>query len=60
MISTAGVAITVGAVNDAPVAIADSYTTSEDTSLNAVTGILSNDFEVASKCLSLASPRRGR
>ena len=53
MISTAGVAITVGAVNDAPVAIADSYTTSEDTSLNAVTGILSNDFDVDGDALTI-------
>ncbi|MFC1716754.1 tandem-95 repeat protein [Candidatus Poribacteria bacterium] len=39
--------ITVGAVNDAPVAYNDAYSTDEDTPLNiAATGVLSNDTDV--------------
>src|SRR5207248_493419 len=40
--------ITVTAVNDAPVAVADSYTTGEDTTLtvNAASGVLANDTDV--------------
>src|SRR5439155_1289259 len=41
------VSITVTAVNDAPVAVNDSYTTAEDTTLNvAAPGVLANDGDV--------------
>ncbi|MDH3793206.1 MAG: cadherin-like domain-containing protein, partial [Rhodospirillales bacterium] len=43
----ATVAITVNAVNDAPVAVDDSYTTTEDTALSiAAPGVLGNDSDV--------------
>jgi VCBS repeat-containing protein len=51
--NVATVTITVGAVNDAPVAIADSYTTSEDITLTAVTGILNNDSDVDGDALTI-------
>jgi large repetitive protein len=49
----ATVTITVTAVNDAPVAVNDTYTTSEDTALNiAAPGILGNDTDVDSGTLT--------
>ncbi len=43
----ATVAITVNAVNDAPVAANDNYATSEDTALTvAAPGVLANDTDV--------------
>src|SRR5205823_3796100 len=43
----ATVTITITAANDAPVAVNDSYTTAEDTTLNvAASGVLSNDSDV--------------
>ena len=45
--SDATVAITVTCVNDAPVAVADSYSTNEDTTLTIVApGVLGNDTDV--------------
>src|SRR5439155_5138393 len=47
--SVATVSITVAAVNDAPVAASDSYTTDEDTTLAiAAPGILGNDSDIDS------------
>ncbi len=44
--SPATVSITVNAVNDAPTAVADSYSTNEDTPLNvAASGVLGNDSD---------------
>jgi VCBS repeat-containing protein len=40
------VQVTIDEVNDAPVAVGDEYTIAEDTSLNAVTSILKNDYDV--------------
>ena len=51
--NVATVTITVGAVNDAPVAVSDSYTTSEDTPLNVLTGILINDSDVDGDALTI-------
>ena len=49
----ATVAIIVNAVNDAPVAIEDSYATSEDTPLTIVApGVLGNDTDVDSPTLT--------
>jgi VCBS repeat-containing protein len=49
------VTITVSAVNDAPVAAADSYTTDEDTALTiAAPGVLGNDSDVDSAALTAA------
>ncbi|PAV46665.1 hypothetical protein CK486_17435, partial [Pseudomonas sp. HAR-UPW-AIA-41] len=49
-ISTANLVITVTGTNDAPVAIANTYTTSEDTPIvvNAANGVLANDNDVDS------------
>src|SRR5206468_529970 len=45
--------ITITGVNDAPVALNDSYTTAEDTTLNvAVPGVLANDTDVDGDTLS--------
>jgi VCBS repeat-containing protein len=45
--NTATVTITVGAVNDVPVAVDDAYTTDEDTALSiAAPGVLGNDTDV--------------
>src|SRR6185437_10274562 len=45
--NTVTVSITVNSVNDAPVAVADSYSTNEDTTLTvAAAGVLSNDTDV--------------
>src|SRR6185437_12906686 len=45
--NVATVSLTVTAVNDAPVAGSDSYTTAEDTPLSvAASGVLSNDTDV--------------
>src|SRR5205823_5358688 len=46
--NSATVTINLAAVNDAPVAVADSYSTDEDTALhvNAATGVLGNDSDV--------------
>src|SRR5439155_6651003 len=49
----ATVSITITAVNDAPVAVNDSFTTAEDTTLDVVaTGVLSNDSDVDGDTLS--------
>lgn len=49
----AAVSITVNAVNDAPVAMGDSYTTDEDTPLSVgVPGVLGNDTDVDGDALS--------
>src|SRR5207249_5016224 len=49
----ATVTITIGAVNDAPVAVNDTYTTAEDTLLNvAAPGVLANDSDVDGDSLS--------
>src|SRR5206468_185391 len=49
----ATVNITITAVNDAPVAVNDSYTTDEDTTLNvAAPGVLGNDSDVDGDTLS--------
>ncbi len=45
--NAATVSVTVNAVNDLPLAVADAYTTAEDTQLNvAVPGVLGNDSDV--------------
>src|SRR6185436_11017127 len=50
-IATVSIAIT--PVNDAPVAVNDSYTTAEDTALNVVVpGVLANDSDVDGDTLS--------
>ena len=47
------VTITVDAVNDAPVAVADAYNTDEDTPLTiAAAGVLANDTDVEGATLS--------
>src|SRR5439155_9811380 len=47
--AVATVTINIGGVNDAPVAVNDSYTTAEDTILNvAASGVLANDSDVGS------------
>ena len=52
---TAHVTITVTAVNDAPVAQDDSYSTNEDTTLNvAAPGILANDSDVDEDTLTVS------
>src|SRR5439155_1567357 len=49
----ATVSITITGVNDAPVAVNDSYSTAEDITLNVVaTGVLSNDSDVDGDTLS--------
>lgn len=52
--AVATVTISVVAVNDIPVAVADSYTTAEDTPLtrNALTGVLSNDTDADNQTLT--------
>ena len=61
----ATVSITVSAVNDAPVAVNDSYTTNEDTTLiksTLVTGIVGNDSDVEGSALTatlVAGPTHG-
>src|SRR6185436_17942972 len=51
--AVATVSITIEAVNDAPVAVNDSFTTAEDTALNVVaSGVLSNDSDVDGDSLS--------
>ncbi|MDB6056434.1 MAG: repeat-containing protein, partial [Verrucomicrobiales bacterium] len=62
--ATATVNITITAVNDAPVAANDSYSTAEDTTLNvpAVTGVLANDSDVDGNTLTatvVANPTHG-
>src|SRR6185369_5333507 len=50
---TATVSITVTSANDAPVAVNDSYTTAEDTTLNiAAPGVLANDTDVDGDALT--------
>jgi VCBS repeat-containing protein len=56
--TTQTITITIGAINDAPVAVADSFTTSEDTTLN-VSGaedgnVLDNDTDVENSDLTVA------
>ncbi len=56
--NVATVTITVNAVNDAPVANADSYSTNEDTPLTvAAAGVLSNDTDIEGSTLSVGTPR---
>jgi VCBS repeat-containing protein len=62
--NTATVSITVNSVNDAPVAVADSYSTSEDTALNvaAGSGVLANDTDADGDPLTavlVAGPSNG-
>ena len=53
--NTATVTITVDAVNDAPVAVNDSYSTTEDTPLTvAAPGVLGNDTDVDGNPLTAA------
>ena len=56
--NTATVTIAVTAVNDAPVAVNDTYSTVEDVSLvvNAANGVLKNDTDVDSTALSVVLP----
>ena len=52
---TGTVKITVGPVNDAPVATGDAYGTSEDTPLTiAAAGVLANDSDVEGRPLTVA------
>ena len=54
-LNIATVTIDVTAVNDAPVAVNDSYTTNEDTALNvAAPGVLVNDSDVENSALTAA------
>src|SRR5438094_597516 len=61
--NVATVALTITAVNDAPVAANDSFTTAEDTALTVgAPGVLSNDTDVDSATLTaalVAGPRHG-
>jgi VCBS repeat-containing protein len=61
--NTATVNLTVNAVNDAPVAANDSYTTAEDTALTvSAPGVLANDTDVDSAVLTaavVANPAHG-
>jgi len=51
--NTVTVSLTINAVNDAPVAVADAYSTAEDTPLNvAAPGVLGNDSDVDSPTLT--------
>jgi VCBS repeat-containing protein len=51
--NTVTVSLTVTAVNDAPVALADSYSTAEDTALTVATpGVLGNDSDVENSVLN--------
>src|SRR4029079_12473014 len=53
--NTATVSLTVAAVNDAPVAVNDSYSTNEDTALTvAASGVLANDTDVDANPLTAA------
>ncbi len=53
--NVATVSITINAVNDAPVAVNDSYTTTEDVALSIVApGVLSNDTDVDGNPLTAA------
>ncbi|PYR69578.1 MAG: hypothetical protein DMF88_05640 [Acidobacteria bacterium] len=57
------VSLTINAVNDAPVAVADSYSTNEDTPLTvAAPGLLANDSDVeggALTAIKMANPAHG-
>jgi VCBS repeat-containing protein len=54
----ASVALTIKAVNDAPVANNDSYETDEDTALTVpAPGVLANDTDVEDDSLTVATPR---
>jgi VCBS repeat-containing protein len=59
----AAVTITVNSINDAPVAVGESYTTDEDTALViAATGVLANDTDIEGDALSAVvvdSPANG-
>lgn len=61
--ASATVNITVGAVNDAPVAVNDSYSTNQDTTLNiSAPGVLGNDADIDADSLSaviVSSPLNG-
>src|SRR5204862_82185 len=55
----ATVSITIGAVNDAPVAVDDSYTTAEDTLLTVIAaGVLANDSDLDGDTLSAVLVRQ--
>ena len=57
--NVATVTITVTAVNDAPVAVNDSYSTNEDTPLTiAAPGVLANDTDVDSATLTAVAGQR--
>ena len=58
--NTATVSLTVTAVNDAPVAVADSYTTAEDTALTVAvgSGVLANDTDADGNPLTAARGHR--
>ena len=51
---TDAIAVTIDAVNDAPVAVADAFSPTEDTALskNAAAGVLSNDSDVEGSALN--------
>ena len=55
--NTVTVSLTINAVNDAPVAVADAYSTAEDTPLNvnAASGVLANDTDVDTPHSSLTA-----
>src|SRR5439155_25712193 len=51
--NTVKVTLTINPVNDAPVATADNYSTSEDTALNvAAPGVLTNDSDIDSATIT--------
>jgi|GEM_PF-4339375 len=50
--NTVTVTITVNAVNDAPVAVADTYNVNEDQTLNETTGVLDNDTDAEGDTLT--------
>ena len=50
--NTVTVTITVNAVNDAPVAVADMYNVNEDQTLNETTGVLDNDTDAEGDTLT--------
>ncbi len=54
--NTATVSLTINPVSDAPVALPDSYSTAEDTSLVVpASGVLSNDFDADKDVISITS-----
>ena len=61
--NTVTVTLSITAINDAPVAVADAYTTSEDTALNvAASGVLANDTDGEGQTLTatvVTGPSKG-